>query len=206
VTLPVTGEIPAKTIRRTGTLGFTLIELTFVLLLMAILASFAVPRFFMITEINLRTSARSLAETLLEVSSMSTNFSTPFVIQYDMDQQKYCYKQAVFNLATGSWSVLFGDESTEEVTTSPQGKTKCFHLKDGVYFKEIHSLLGTEKKFEKGKLPEWFSPRGVADPLVILLGDRKGRFYTLFVQRYGGRVDIRPGRLEYKDYLQEILE
>jgi len=85
-------------------------------------------------------------------------------------------------------------------------KTRCFSLKDGVYFKEIQPLLGPEKKYEKGKLPEWFSPRGVADPLMILLGDQKGRFYTLFVQRFGGRADLRPERLEYKDYLREVLE
>jgi prepilin-type N-terminal cleavage/methylation domain-containing protein len=186
--------------------GITLIELTFVLLLMGVLASFAVPRFFMITEVNLKTSARNLAETLLEVSAMATNYSTPFVIQYDMDKQKYCFKQAQFDLATGAWTVLFPDDSAQEITPDPQAKTRCFSLKDGVYFKEIQPLLGPEKKYEKGKLPEWFSPRGVADPLMILLGDQKGRFFTLFVQRFGGQAELRPGRLEYKDYLREILE
>lgn len=173
---------------------------------MAVLASFAVPRFFMITQINLRTSARNLAETLLEVSAMATNFSTPFVVQYDMDKQRYCYKQAVFDTTTGVWTVLFADDTTEELTVDAHARTRCFSLKDGVYFKEIQTLMGTEQTLEKGKLTAWFSPRGVADPLVILLGDRKGRFYTLFVQRYGGRADLRSGRWSYTDYLKEILE
>jgi Tfp pilus assembly protein FimT len=195
-----------RSARRTAAAGVTLIELTFVLLLMGILASFAVPRFFMISEINLKTSARNLAETLLEVSALATNFSAPFVIQYDMDKQKYCWKQARYDQATGTWTALFTDDTTQEVTGDPYGKTRCTTLKEGVYFKEIQTLLGTERKNEKGKVTEWFSPRGVADPLVILLGDRKGRFYTLFIQRYGGRTEIRSGRWEYKEFLREILE
>jgi hypothetical protein len=175
-------------------------------MLLAILAAFSVPRFFMITEINLRTSARNLAETLLQVSAMATNFSVPYVLQVDLDAHKHCFKQADYTATTGAWSVLFPDDPGAEVLADPHARTRCTSLKEGVYFKEVHTLLGTERTYEKGRLTAWFSPRGVADPLMVVLGDRKGRFYTLFVQRYGGRIDIRSGRWEYKDYLREILE
>ena len=192
--------------KKTFPRGITLIELTIFLVLMGILASFVVPRLSMVTEINLKSSARTLAETLLEISALSTNLSTPYVVQYDLDEKKYCYKRAYFDPATGIWSVQFADEKVEEVGPDPYAKTRCFNLKEGVYFKDIETLTGTEKRYEKGLLPQWFSPRGVTEPLVIHLSDRKGRFFTLFLNRYGGKVDIRKGRWEYKEYLKELTE
>jgi len=191
---------------RASTQGLTLIELTIVLLLMAILASFAIPRLLMVTEVNLRTSTRKLAETLRLVSSMATRHSSPFGIRYDMDKQKYCYTRCRFNPTTGEWVTLFGDESAEVIETDASLKTKCFTLKDGVYFKEIETLSGVEQKQQKGTLTHHYSPRGITDPLLIHLGDKKGRFYTLFLNRYAGRVEIRNGKWTYKDYLQELLE
>lgn len=203
---PSSGGASRTGVRPPAPWGFTLIELTFVLLLLAILSAFSIPRFFVITEINLRTSARNLAQTLLQVSAMATNFSTPYVVQYDMDKNRTCFKQADYNAGSGAWSVVFPDDPDREVVADPNARTRCVSLKDGVYFKEVRSLSGTERTYEKGSLPAWFSPRGLTDPMVIVLGDRKGRFYTLFVPRYGGRVTVRSGRLEYREYLREILE
>jgi type II secretory pathway pseudopilin PulG len=186
--------------------GITLIELSIFLVLMAILYSFAVPRIAMVTEMNLRTSARQIAETLLELSAQATARAAPYAVVYDLDKRRYCYKQASFDTATGKWTVLFTDEETEEVGGDPQLKQRCFDLEEGVYFKDIEPLLRTEKTIEKGRVDQWFSPRGITDPLVIHLGDQKGRFYTLFLGRYGGKVDVRQGLLEYKEYLQEMLE
>ena len=190
VTFPGTGAPSA---------GITLIELTIVIVLMAILASFAVPRFFMITEINLRTATRTLAETLREVSALATNLSKPFVVQYDLDKGKYCYQLAAFDTATGKWVVRITDEEVEQIGEAPYAGTKWYTLKDGVFFKDIETLSGTEKKVEKGVLDQWFQPRGIIDPLVIHLGDRKGRSYTVILNRYGSNVDLRKGRWEYKD-------
>ena len=186
--------------------GLTLIELGIVMLLMAILASFSIPRLFMVTEINLRTATRHLAETLQLLSSMATNTSRPYVVQYDMDKGKYCYTAARFDAGTGRWVARFEDESIEVVETDTLSTTKCFELKDGVYFREIEPLRGTEEKQEKGKLSHWYSPRGITDPLLIRLGDKQGRFYTLILSRYGGGVEIREGRLEYKQYYEDLLE
>lgn len=186
--------------------GLTLIELGIVMLLMAILASFSIPRLFMITEINLRTATRRLAETLQLVASMATNTSRPYVVQYDMDKGRYCYTAARFDAGTGRWIAQFADESVEQVETDILATTKCFELKDGVYFREIEPLRGTEKKQEKGKLSHWYSPRGMTDPLMIRLGDKQGRFYTLILSRYGGGVEIREGRLEYKEYYEDLFE
>lgn len=186
--------------------GLTLIELGIVMLLMALLASFSVPRLFMITEINLRTSARRLAETLKLTSAMATNTSRPYVFQYDLDEGTYCTTAARFDAGSGTWVAQFTDESIEIVGEDTLSKTKCFHLKDGVFFREIEPLRGTEEKQEKGKLSHWYSPRGITDPLMIRLGDKQGRFYTLIVSRYGGGVDVREGRWEYKDYYEDLFQ
>lgn len=193
-------------IETASTQGLTLIELGIVLLLMALLASFSVPRLFMVTEINLRTTTRRLAETLQLISSLATNTSRPYVIEYDMDKGKYCYTAARFDAATGRWVAQFADESIEVVETDTLAQTKCFELKDGVYFREIEPIRGTEPKLEKGKLTHWYSPRGITDPLIIRLGDKQGRFYTLILSRYGGGVDIREGRWEFKDYYEDLFK
>ena len=176
------------------------------MLLMALMASFSVPRLFMVTEINLRTSARRLAETLQLTAAMATNTSRPYVVQYDLDKGTYCTTAALFDSGTGGWVAQFTDESAENMDTDPLAKTKCFSLKDGVYFREIEPLWGTAEKQEKGKLSHWYSPRGVTDPMMIRLGDKQGRFYTLILDRYGGGVDIREGNWEFKDYYKDLFE
>jgi hypothetical protein len=176
------------------------------MLLMALLASFSVPRLFMITEINLRTTARRLAETLKLTSAMATNTSRPYVVQYDMDKGQYCTTAARFDPATGTWVAQFTDESIEVVEADALSKQKCFTLKDGVFFREIEPLRGIEAKQEKGKLSHWYSPRGVTDPLMIRLGDKQGRFYTLIVSRYGGDVEVREGKWEYKGYYEDLFQ
>lgn len=193
-------------IERRSTQGLTLIELGIVMLLMAILASFSIPRLFMITEVNLRTATRRLAETLQLTSAMATNTSRPYVVQYDMDKGRYCTTAAQLDPATGRWVARFSDESVELVGGDALSKAKCFSLKDGVFFREIEPLRGTEEKQEKGKLSHWYSPRGITDPMMIRLGDKQGRFYTLILNRYGGGVEVRKGRWEFKEYYEDLFE
>ncbi len=186
--------------------GLTLIELGVVLLLMALLASFAVPRLYMITEINLRTSTRRLAETLQLISTMATNTSRPYVVRYDLDKGECCYTAARFDPAAGTWTAAFTDRSVETRESDVLAKTKCLRLKEGVFFKAIEPVAGDGQKQEHGRLTQWISPRGVTDPLLIRLGDKKDRVYTLVVSPYGGRVEIRHGAWTYEDYLEDLLE
>ncbi|MEW6441484.1 MAG: prepilin-type N-terminal cleavage/methylation domain-containing protein [bacterium] len=184
--------------------GLTLIELTMVLLVMAVIASFSVPRLMMITEVNLRTSARNLTETLGLLSSLAITHSRPYGILYDLDKQRYCYVPAREDPETGGWHLVFADEKDETVS-DPLVATRCFPLKDGVYFKDIETPEAAEAKQEKGRLTHSFSPRGIAESLVIHLGDKKGRYYSIFLQRYGGRVELREGTWSYKQYVEDML-
>jgi len=186
--------------------GLTLIELGIVLLVMGIIASFAFPRLQMITEANLRTSARNLSETLGLLSSMAITHSRPYGVLYDLDKQRYCYVAAREDPETGTWQVAFSDDEKVEVVGDPQTATRCFNLKDGVYFKDIETPEGVETKQEKGRLTHLFSPRGIAESLVIHLGDKKGRYYSILLHRYGGRVEVQEGKWAYKDYVQQILQ
>ena len=42
--------------------------------------------------------------------------------------------------------------------------------------------------------------------MMIRLGDKQGRFYTLILSRYGGGVEVRKGRWEFKDYYEDLFE
>ncbi len=194
-------------INRRKAQGFTLLELCIVIILMAIMTTFTAPRLFMITEINLRTSTRRLAETLRLISSKATNTSRPYSIQYDLDKHKYCFAAAAFDAGTGQWVARISDgpdpKNSPAAAVTP---SKCFPLKDGVFFKDIEPLTESGQEQQNGRLSTWYSPRGITDPLLIHLGDKQGRFYTLILSRYGGKVVVRQGRWSYKDYIQELLE
>ncbi len=187
-------------------MGFTLLELCIVIILLAIMTTFTVPRTFMITEINLRTSTRKLAETLRLISSKATNTSRPYSIKYDLDKHKYCFAAASFDAGTGQWVAQITDGSNKKSSSAPAAQTKCIPLKDGVFFKDIEPLAESGQEQQKGHLSTWYSPRGITDPLLIHLGDKQGRFYTLILSRYGGKVEIRSGRWSYNDYIKELLE
>lgn len=199
-------EAPGQGERAGTEAGLTLIELGIVLLLMAILAGFAVPRLFMLTELNLRTSARKLAESVRLIPVLATNYGRPYTVRYEMDKHRYCYVQERRNPATGEDEAFFPDESTEILEPNPALKTRCFQLEDGVRFKDIEVLDGSEERQEKGTVFQRFLPRAITDPLALRLTDKKGRVYTLFVYRYGGRVDVREGDWTYKELLEELLQ
>ncbi len=184
--------------------GLTLIELSIVLLVLAILAGVAFPRIMVLTDINLRSSARRLAETLGLLSSLA--HARPFGVLYDLDEQRYCWCGAREDPDTGEWAIVFSKDPKSEVLGDPLAATRCQALKDGVFFRDIESPEGAERVQEKGQLTHVFSPRGTAESLVIHLADRKGRSYSVFLHRYGGRVEIRQGKVSYKDYVQETLE
>ncbi len=196
----------ARPTNRKEARGFTLLELCIVIILLAIMTTFTVPRLFMITEINLRTSTRKLAETLRLISSKATNSSRPYSIVYDLDKHKYCFAAATFDAGAGQWIAQITDGTGPKNITDAATQSTCVPLKEGVFFKDIEPLTESGQEQQKGQLSTWYSPRGITDPLLIHLGDKQGRFYTLILSRYGGKVEVRQGRLAYKDYIQELLE
>jgi type II secretion system protein H len=186
--------------------GLTLIELSIVLLVMAIIVGLAFPRILVITDVNLRTSARRLAETLQLLSSQAIAHGRPFGVLYDLDKQRYCWAGAQEDPETGEWVAVLAEDEKTEILGDPLAATRCQALKDGVYFRDIETPEGAERVQEKGRLTHFFSPRGTAESLVIHLADKKGRNYSVFLHHYGGRVEVRQGKVSYKDYVQQLLE
>lgn len=189
-----------------GERGLTLIELSIVLLVMAILVGIAFPRILAITDVNLRTSARRLAETLEILSSRAVAHGRPFGVLYDLDKQRYCWAGAREDPDTGEWVAVISEDEKTETLGDPLAATRCQALKNGVFFRDIETPEGAERVQGKGRLTHFFSPRGTAESLVIHLADKKGRHYSVFLHHYGGRVEVRQGKVSYKDYVQELLE
>lgn len=186
--------------------GLTLIELSIVLLVMATIVGIAFPRILVLTDVNLRTSARRLAETLELLSSRAVAHGRPFGVLYDLDKQRYCWAGAREDPDTGEWVAVFSEDEKTEILGDPLAATRCQALKDGVVFHDIETPEGAERVQEKGRLAHFFSPRGTAESLVIHLADKKGRKYSVFLHHYGGRVEVRQGKVSYKDYVQQLLE
>lgn len=188
--------------------GLTLIELTILLLILGILYSLAMPKLYILTDVNLRTSARRLAETLRVVQSNAIAHASQYVVRFDIEKGTYGYQQGT-EYAPGRWVFLLknmdgtGEKSSrEEELRSPTPVEKTFRLEKGVFFQDIYDPVSGEKH-DKGEIRTEFSPRGIATPALIHIGDSKSRYYTIAIERYGGRVILRKGNLTYEDLLSE---
>jgi type II secretion system protein H len=178
--------------------GLTLIELTIVLLIVAILYTFASPKIRILTEVNLRTSARRLTETIRVVQSSSITHASQYLMRFNIDAGTYAFQRGD-EIAPGRWQFLIEekDKAAEGATSAPRETT--FKLPAGVFFQDI-SDIARQQRYDKGEVRTEFSPGGLTNPMLIHLGDNKSRFYTLLVDRYGGRVTLRKGNLSYPDF------
>ena len=126
------------------------------------------------------------------------------MMRFDIEKGTYAYEQGT-EVAPGRWHFFLNDmdkpdKATEEKSAALQKTT--FHLSDGVFFQDI-SDLARDDKHDKGEVRTEFSSRGITTPMLIHLGDNKSRFYTVLVDRYGGKVTLRKGNLSYTDFLTE---
>ncbi len=187
----------------------TLIELTILLLILGIVYSLAMPKLYILTDVNLRTSARRLAQTLRVVQSNAIAHASQYVLRFDIEKGLYGYQRGT-EYVPGRWGFVLremqlpSERKAKDVKGRDQAtfEERTFRLGEGVFFKDIYDPI-TGKTYEKGEVRTEYSPRGIATPALIHIGDTKSRFYTIAVERYGGRVILRRGNLTYEELYTE---
>jgi type II secretion system protein H len=162
--------------------GFTLIEMVVVVMIISIVAAFAVPSLGNIGEYKLKKNSLRLARTITYLYTQA--MASRKVVRLDV------------NLKTKEYRVTFLNSRGQfEPTTFPLFSKGKFS-KD-VTIKEFTTLFGGSVAGDEGFLH--FMPEGFAEKAVIVLVDRKGRALSLIVEPLTGHVKVEKGAIAF-DY------
>jgi len=157
--------------------GFTLIELSIVILIILIISYLALPRLRILSGAELSASTRRLAQTTRYLYEEAALRGAVLTLFFDLDRQQYWVARA--------------EEGTGFPIEEDDVLGRRVALPPGVRIAEV-SLPGNGK-FSDGVIPTRFYPEGYADRVVIRLADDSGRSYTVSVDPVRGRAEVSGG-------------
>jgi prepilin-type N-terminal cleavage/methylation domain-containing protein len=166
--------------RRRGERGFTLIELSIVVLIIAIVTRIAMPRIRDITAAELSAATRRLSATTRFVYEESALRGVPLVLFFDLDNQEY-------------W-VARPEEGGGGLVEDTDLLARRVRLPPDVRVADVF-VPGTGT-LSRGLVPTRFYPEGYADPAVIHLVDDSGHAYTVQIDPVRGRGEVFEGYRE----------
>ena len=158
--------------------GYTLIELSIIIILIGVILLFALPKLDTIGDIGLRSAARGLAGTIQSLFDESILKKEPY--------------QMVFNISERSYSIVetgISEESSEVIETTK----RRVNLPDKIFIKDI--VTPVDGKITEGKIAIRFYPDGFVDKNVIHLSNGK-KDYTLLTTPLTGKVKVLEGYIE----------
>ncbi len=174
---------PHSAIRIPHSEGFTLIELTVIIVILGVMLSLIIPRLGEIGEANLKRSARHLTGMIRFLRDESQSKKLSFRLRFDVHEGHY-------------WA---------EVLTLTSEKDKT------VEYRKFSSAIGSEgslsgqttvRDVKVATHPDEpyieFSPTGWVEPASIHLRDGDGRDFSLLVEPLMGRTELRDGYVELK--------
>jgi prepilin-type N-terminal cleavage/methylation domain-containing protein len=171
-------EVPSVPRRPKTEAGFTLIELSIVVLIIAIVARIAIPRIRSVTGAELTATTRRLANTTRYLYEEAALRGTVLALYFDLDRQEY-------------W-VAHTEEGTGTLVEDTDLLARRVTLPPDVRIADV--FVPGVGKFEQGLVPTRFYPEGYADRSVIGLVDDEGHAYTLRIDPIRGRAEISQGR------------
>jgi prepilin-type N-terminal cleavage/methylation domain-containing protein len=159
-----------------GSSGFTLLELSIVLLILGIAASFLVPRLRDPEAAALTASADRLATIARYLYDEAAYQRLPMRLNLDLDHQVYFV------------TVLGGDPDAPEFVPARSPLARPVTLPDAVAFRDV--FLPAVGTVSEGIVFAQFSPDGWADPLVVHLRGRSGGDATMAIEPLTGRTRV----------------
>jgi len=163
-----------------GSSGFTLIELSVVLFVIAIVSGITIPYLRDITGAQLTSTARRLSGTAQYLFEEAAFRSTVYALLIDLDQQ--------------SWSVARFDPETGQFVADESLLSRRVVLPPNLRVVDV-VVVGIGK-VSTGVAPTYFYPEGFADPTVIHLVDARDHAYTIRINPIRGLGEISDG---YRD-------
>ena len=180
-TSPPTRSFESTGFTRVASSGFTLLELSVVLLILGIAASFVAPRLRDPESVALAASAARIATLARYLYDDAAYQRVPMRLNLDLDRQMYFV------------TVLGGDPDAPEFVPARSSLAKPVALPDAVAFRDV--VLPAIGTVTEGIVFAQFSPDGWADPLVVHLRNRGGADTTMAIEPLTGRTRVADGYL-----------
>jgi len=153
--------------------GFTLLELTMVVLIVGIIVAMTIPRLGHLTGHNLNVSSRRLSATVKYLLHRATVKRTIYRLNYDLKANEY-------------W-VTYRDENLEFVRDSSV-LARTVTLPRDVSFEDI--VIVGRGKFTEGEVQTHFFPKGWVDETLVHLRDARGRQASIHILPLSARTKI----------------
>ncbi len=198
--------------------GFTLIELTVVMVAIALILTLVVPQFRSRTHADLKRSALKLAAMIEHTFHQSAFRQETLRLHFDLENARYWVDRWV-EPAIGVEGVtdlepqddpagLYGGaDSDVDLEEEGHYETDREILPDPVELPEDVFIASVTTQYieeiSEGEAFMHFFPDGYAEPAVIYLGDARKGEYTLFVSPLSGKVKVLPGHHEFDVDMKE---
>jgi prepilin-type N-terminal cleavage/methylation domain-containing protein len=169
---------PKSTIRNGR--GFTLIELTVVMVILGVMLALVVPKLGELGEANLKRSARHLTGMIRFLRDEAQAKKTEYRLRFDIPAGRYWAEFYSRSGEIGEWKQLQSEMGTEG---SLSGQTSFLSVKAGSHPDEPYIQ---------------FTPYGWVEKSFIYLKDGADRPFTLIVKPLTGDTELREGYVEEK--------
>ena len=160
--------------------GFTLVELSMIILVLAIVMAMVMPRFAGTLERqHLRSTINGIHGTVRYLQAHAALTKRIYRLTFDLDRQVL--------------SVCYFDGEVCRLETSRE--LRAYALPADVHVLDVVSPQGT--KTREGEAMTHFHPTGFAEPSIIHLGTDSNQKATLMIEPLAGRVKV------FDDYVEQ---
>ena len=167
-----------------GKRGFTLIELTMVILLLGMFLSLAIPRLRdSVLKDSLKNSSRRLIGYITEMRNMAIRDNVDCYLMFDLDSNR-----------------LWIDSTLMEEEERIYSRETAYTFPDEVEIIDI--LFRDEGEKTTGETGIRFTREGYIRPSIIHLGSEDGREFTFVLSPFLGKVELLEDYLDFEDIEQ----
>jgi prepilin-type N-terminal cleavage/methylation domain-containing protein len=161
--------------------GFTLIELTVVIVIIGLTMALTMPRFrSSLLSDHLKASTRRVAILITNLSKEAVREHKDYLLYFDLSGNRY-------------WTENPG--MTEEGRLL--AKENAINLPEDVQILDIWKK-GDEKRIT-GEIPIMITKKGYIQPATIHLGSDSDRVFTLYLKTFSGKAEILEGYVELEE-------
>jgi len=174
-------QTPQSDIHNPHSYGFTLIELTIVIVILGVMLSLIIPRLGELGEANLKQSARHLTGMIRFLHDESEAKKYKFRLRFDVTEGRYW---------TEAFSILSLSDRTAEFKRFSSEMATEGSLTGQTTFRDIKVASHPDEPYIE------FAPEGWVERALIHLRDGEGKDFTLVVNPLTGNTELKDGYVE----------